>query len=93
MSLFWLDDLIDTMLGPITLCCGKPYTLCECPIAELSDETFELPAKAPEPDERPTFELGKVYPGTPESWRQHFTNKAGKRWISGFEVIDEAEET
>lgn len=80
-------------LGPATLCCGKPYTQCECLIAELPDEAFELPAKEPEPkpDEKPTFELGKVYYGTPESWRQHFTTKAGRRWISGFEVIDEAD--
>jgi hypothetical protein len=82
-------------LGPITLCCQKRYTFCTCPEAQLPDEPFELPVKEPEPsrDERPTFELGKVYPGTPETWRRYLDNKSSRRWISGFEVIDEAEES
>lgn len=56
-------------LGPKTLCCGKPYTKCECTIAELSDEVFELPPIPEKPISITENIPPALYPGTPAAWR------------------------
>jgi hypothetical protein len=55
-------------LGPKTLCCGKPYTGCECKVAELSDEVFELPPPIVIVKQMPK-QVPHLYPGSPAAWR------------------------
>src|ERR1700733_9625091 len=65
-------------MGPKMLCCGKPYTRCECPVevAEISDEGYELPPqivmakKMPPPPPR-------FYPGSPAAWRPIINTRWG----------------
>lgn len=79
-------------LGPKTLCCGKAYTLCACPEVEIGagGKIWELP---PLPEKPISATIpSALYPGTPESWHAYFDKRGQRRWMSGFEVIDEMEE-
>lgn len=86
-------------LGPTVLCCGRKYTDCQCAVAQVGDEKYELPVIEPPPKE--VFVLGKVYkppyPGCPEEWHlpQETTDLISKAAaavrVGGFVIVTEKE--